>query len=113
MVSKLKNDEGTHAHRVESTRSHSNRYLLLMDAFPSTLGNCTCRKVYVHGSLTIGLLKGSKLHHNMGKVALNQDWHYWLEIRAGGLDLNVNSKNPRVTMMTASCGGGNHTGCCD
>jgi hypothetical protein len=38
VVSKLKNDDGTHAHRVESTRSHSDQYLLLMDVFPSTLG---------------------------------------------------------------------------
>jgi hypothetical protein len=56
VVSKLKNDERTHAHRVESTRSHSDQYLLLMDVFPSTLGGCACRRgVYVRGSLTIGL----------------------------------------------------------
>ena len=57
VVSKLKSDEGTHAHRVESTRSHSDRYLLLMDAFPSALGGCACRRVYVRGSLTIGLIR--------------------------------------------------------
>jgi hypothetical protein len=57
VVSKLKNDEQTHAHRVESTRSHSDRYLLLMDAFPSALGGCTCWRVYARGSLTIGLLR--------------------------------------------------------
>ena len=59
VVSKLKNDEGTHAHCVESTRSHSDQYLLLMDAFPSTLGlgGCACRRVYVHGSLTIRLIR--------------------------------------------------------
>jgi len=31
VVSELKNDEGTHAHPVESTRSNSDQYLLLMD----------------------------------------------------------------------------------
>ena len=60
LVSKLKNDDrGKHVHCVESTRSHSDQYLLLMDAFPSTLGlgGCACRRVYVHGSLTIGLIR--------------------------------------------------------
>ena len=32
-------------------------YLLLMDVFPSTLCGCACRRVYVHGSLTIGLVR--------------------------------------------------------
>ena len=57
VVSKLKNDDGTHAHRVESTRSHSDQYLLLMDVFPSTLGGCACRRVYVGSSLTIRLVR--------------------------------------------------------
>jgi hypothetical protein len=56
VVSKLKNDERTHAHHVGSTQSHSDRYLLLMDAFPSALGGCACRRVYVRGSLIIGLV---------------------------------------------------------
>jgi hypothetical protein len=51
VVSLLENYEGTHAHCVESTQSHSGQYLLLMNAFPSTLGGFTCRRVYVHGSL--------------------------------------------------------------
>jgi hypothetical protein len=45
VVSKLKNDEQTHAHRVESTQSHSDQYLSLVDAFPSALGGCACRRV--------------------------------------------------------------------
>jgi hypothetical protein len=57
VVSKLKNDEGTHAHCVESTQSHSDQYLLLMDAFPSALGGWACRRVYVHGSLAIRLVR--------------------------------------------------------
>ena len=56
VVSKLKNDEGTHAHCVESTQSHSDQYLLLMDAFPSTLVGCAFMRVYVRGSLTIRLV---------------------------------------------------------
>ena len=57
VVSKQKNDEQTHAHCVESTRSHSVQYLLLMGAFPSALCGCACRRVYVRGSLTIGLVR--------------------------------------------------------
>jgi hypothetical protein len=58
VVSKLKNDEQTPAHRVESsTRSPSDQYLLLMDAFPSALGGCICRRVYGRGSLMIGLVR--------------------------------------------------------
>jgi len=57
VVSTLKNDEGTYAYFVESTQSHSDQYLLLMDVFPSTLGGCACTRVYVHGSLTIGLIR--------------------------------------------------------
>jgi hypothetical protein len=45
VVSKLKNDEQTHTHRVESTQSHSDQYLSLVDAFPSALGGCACRRV--------------------------------------------------------------------
>ena len=45
VVSKLKNDEQTHAHHVESTQSHSDQYLSLVDAFPSALGGCACRRV--------------------------------------------------------------------
>ena len=57
VVSELKNDEGTHAHHVESTQSHCDQYLILMDVFPSALGGCACRRVYVRGSLTIGLIR--------------------------------------------------------
>ena len=57
MVSELKNDEGTHVHHVESTQSHCDQYLILMDVFPSTLGGCACTRVYVHGSLMIGLVR--------------------------------------------------------
>ena len=57
VVSKLKNDEQTHAHHVEFTQSHSDQYLLLMEAFPSALCGCASRRVYVSGSLPIGLVR--------------------------------------------------------
>ena len=53
----------------------------------------------------------SKLHHNVGKVALNGDRHHWLEVRTSGQDLNVNKKDFWV-IATASCGGGNRAGGC-
>ena len=68
--SKLKNDEGTHAHCVESTQSHSDQYLLLMDTFPSTLGGCTCRRVYVRGSLMIVLVRVPYLGSTMYALIL-------------------------------------------
>ena len=37
VVLKLMIDGGTHAHRVESTQSRSDQYLLLMDKIPSTV----------------------------------------------------------------------------
>ena len=36
--------------------SGSVRYLLLMDPFPSALGGCAHRRVYVRGSLVMGLI---------------------------------------------------------
>jgi hypothetical protein len=36
--------------------SGSVRYLLLMDVFPSALGGCARRRVYVRGSLVMGLI---------------------------------------------------------
>jgi hypothetical protein len=36
--------------------SGSVQYLLLMDVFPSALGGCARRRVYVRGSLVMGLV---------------------------------------------------------
>jgi hypothetical protein len=36
--------------------SGSVRYLLLMDVFPSALGGCARRRVYVRGSLAMGFV---------------------------------------------------------
>jgi hypothetical protein len=42
--------------RVYYVISGSVQYLLLMDVFPSALGGCARRRVYVRGSLVMGLV---------------------------------------------------------
>jgi hypothetical protein len=42
--------------RVYYVISGSVGYLLLMDVFPSALGGCARRRVYVRGSLVMGLV---------------------------------------------------------
>jgi hypothetical protein len=60
VFSKLKKTQRMMRDKCVSRRvyviSGSVQYLLLMDVFPSALGGCACRRVYVCGSLVMGLV---------------------------------------------------------
>jgi hypothetical protein len=61
----------------------------------------------------------SKLHEDMGQVAMDGDWHHRLEGRSGSQDGNVDDEDTPTTTCTsaldlaATCGWDDGTGCRD